>query len=823
MKKIALIPALAMVMFGFNVQAKFGAQDNVPAATLLLPHFDVDMNSSSGHNTVLTVGNRSNAGQLAHVTLWTDVGIPVTTFDINLAANGVTEIDLGTVLRSGVLPASSGSGSGCSFPLANWTPTTITNVRNALTGAASSLTGGQCGGRSYGDGHARGFVTIDAVNSCTALTPRDPAYFADGGTGIGSDANVLWGEYAMVNPGAGWAHGDTLMHIEASTSDATVDGTADVASGLQDMTFYSRIRGETTAVDDRERLLSAHWGKFQTAGAITATSAIVWRDPGQPASFTCGSAPSLGVLGMDAFDAHEEPLTASQLSFPLASQMAAISGMAATEGVVNYHLQRPAELAPFVAPIVMPPQQQLVDLRFQAAVTHVYTSGTRRESVRAIADPEQSLGNYVVGTSASTNPQCSDGIDNDGDSLVDYPADPACISAMDYYEYSECSDGVDNDGDMLADFPADPGCRTLSDMIELDVYDNQCGDGIDNDGDGMIDWPADTLCSFINDTTEANQCSDGVDNDADGSTDYPLDTGCQSAADNNETNFLCNDGIDNDSDGLTDFPADPGCGSVDSNNEAPLCNNGIDDDSDGFIDYPNDPGCQNATSGTETTQCNDGVDNDSDGFIDFPADPSCEFGWSSNETRVCSNGNDDDFDGYTDYPNDPGCPTPFDNNEGGPGQCADGIDNDGNGTADFPSDPFCTSANDEFETSACSDHVDNDFDGTLDFVQYDFDGMPGFDTTIDPGCESLADNNEVAGVTLPQCSDGIDNDNDRYIDWPSEPGCTGAGDDNEFLAGEPPFVDQRPVPALGALGMLLITGLIGAFGLFAVRRRNALA
>ena len=48
MKKIALIPALAMVMFGFNVQAKFGAQDNVPAATLLLPHFDVDMNSSSG-------------------------------------------------------------------------------------------------------------------------------------------------------------------------------------------------------------------------------------------------------------------------------------------------------------------------------------------------------------------------------------------------------------------------------------------------------------------------------------------------------------------------------------------------------------------------------------------------------------------------------------------------------------------------------------------------------------------------------------------------------------------------------------------------------
>lgn len=811
MKKIALIPALALALVGLNVQAEFGAQDNVPAATLLLPHFDVDMNSSSGHNTVLTVGNRSNASQLAHVTLWTDVGLPVTTFDINLAANGVTEIDLGTVLRTGALPASSGSGSGCSFPLANWSSTTIANVRSALTGSASPLTGGQCGGSSYGDGHARGFVTVDAVNSCTALTPRDAAYFADGGTGIGSDANVLWGEFAMVNPAAGWAHGDALMHIEASTSDPNADGTTDVVTGLQDMTFYSRIRGETTAIDDREYLLSAHWGKFQTTGAITATSAIVWRDPGQPLPFACGSAPSLGQLDMDGFDARENPVSATHLVFPLASQFTSISGLAATEGTVNYHLQRPVAVAPFT------------DQRFQAAVTHVYTSGTRRESIRAIADPEQSRSNVVLGTGTPANPQCSDGIDNDADTFVDYPADPGCTSATDFQEFAECSDGADNDADMLSDFPADPGCRTPADMSEQDMFDNQCGDGIDNDGDGAIDWPTDTLCSWYTDTTEANQCGDGIDNDSDGRIDYPLDTGCSSTTDNNETNFLCNDGIDNDGDGLTDFPADPGCSSVDSNNEAPLCNNGIDDDSDGRTDFPLDLGCQNAASNTETTICNDGIDNDSDGFIDFPNDPSCQFGWSSSEIRACSDGIDQDFDGYIDYPNDPGCPTPYDNDEGGPGQCADGIDNDGNGRADFPADPFCTSANDEFEAPACSDHVDNDYDGTLDFVQYDFDGNPGFDTAIDPGCESPTDNNEVAGVTLPQCSDGIDNDNDRYTDWPSEPGCTGAGDDNEFLAGEPPFFDQQPVPALGALGLLLITGLVGAFGVFAVRRRNALA
>jgi hypothetical protein len=28
-------------------------------------------------------------------------------------------------------------------------------------------------------------------------------------------------------------------------------------------------------------------------------------------------------------------------------------------------------------------------------------------------------------------PQCSDGIDNDGDTLTDFPSDPGCLSAID--------------------------------------------------------------------------------------------------------------------------------------------------------------------------------------------------------------------------------------------------------------------------------------------------------------------------------------------------------------------------------------------------------
>jgi hypothetical protein len=47
-----------------------------------------------------------------------------------------------------------------------------------------------------------------------------------------------------------------------------------------------------------------------------------------------------------------------------------------------------------------------------------------------------------------------------------------------------CSDGIDNDGDALLDFPADPGCQDETSAIE----NPKCDDDLDNDGDGAIDW-----------------------------------------------------------------------------------------------------------------------------------------------------------------------------------------------------------------------------------------------------------------------------------------------------------------------------------------------
>jgi hypothetical protein len=62
---------------------------------------------------------------------------------------------------------------------------------------------------------------------------------------------------------------------------------------------------------------------------------------------------------------------------------------------------------------------------------------------------------------------CSNQIDDDGDGLIDYPADPGCSSAKDDSEEdgtintTECSDLADNDGDGLIDL-ADPSCANDS-------------------------------------------------------------------------------------------------------------------------------------------------------------------------------------------------------------------------------------------------------------------------------------------------------------------------------------------------------------------------
>lgn len=201
-------------------------------------------------------------------------------------------------------------------------------------------------------------------------------------------------------------------------------------------------------------------------------------------------------------------------------------------------------------------------------------------------------------------PQCEDGLDNDGDGLVDHPQDPGCNDPSDNDEYNsppppppaaQCSDGADNDGDGAVDYPNDPGCSSSSDDDEYDAPPPpppprpQCENGVDDDGDGLVDYPNDPGCAEGPDTDEYNsppspppsaaQCGDGADNDGDGAIDYPNDPGCSSTSDGDEYNAppppppaaQCSDGADNDGDGAVDYPNDPDCTSAADTDEYSTC------------------------------------------------------------------------------------------------------------------------------------------------------------------------------------------------------------------------------------------------------------
>src|SRR5438105_2591391 len=84
-----------------------------PAATLLLPNFEVDIQSpaTSALTTLVTITNVSNVPQIAHFTIWTDRGFPVLDFNVFLTGYDVQAMNLYDVIARGVIAAPSGTSS----------------------------------------------------------------------------------------------------------------------------------------------------------------------------------------------------------------------------------------------------------------------------------------------------------------------------------------------------------------------------------------------------------------------------------------------------------------------------------------------------------------------------------------------------------------------------------------------------------------------------------------------------------------------------------------------------------------------------------------
>lgn len=795
MKKIlsTLLLTLAVAVGpALPAHAEIDTLDHVPAATLLLPYFEVNLLAPNGTQTSFNLVNIDGSARLAHVTLWTDRGVPTHSFDVGLDAYGMAEVDLRQLFVFGLQPqtASAFSGCGVALPPARLDAATLAALQNAHTGQASSLLGGDCGGASHGDSSARGYVTVDVTSACTTTFPTSASYF----TTIALLDNVLWGDYSIFDRANGITHADALVPLEAS------DSAPETADG-GDYTFYAH-RVEANADDHRERLGQYWFGRFINDGTHS-TEAIVWRDPGAATSFPCGAPPAgLGAISVVPFDDHEQAdLIAEPTTLPLATQKVDVAtafdtGMDA--GFIAYDLGTGGSTFGGAS---------------QAFVSHVYRSATSGGQSTAWPLPLEGVTSQVpnppcndgidndldgsidaddpgcgYGDGSSENPPCLDGLDNDTDGLID-AADPGCNLPGSIQEDPVCADGIDNDSDGLED-GADPGCQgpvfytedaECSDTIDNDtdgdidvadaecygpgdpseVHSGQCNDGIDNDGDGLFDYPADPDCGFFSDQSEGIPCSNGTDDDADGEIDYPDDIGCTSPTDFNEANPQCSDGVDNDLDGVTDYPADAGCDSLADTSESNPCSDGLDNDSDGDIDFPDDVSCRDAAWTSESSQCSDGLNNDADAFVDTD-DPGCEGPWSNSEWPECNDGLDNDSDGDIDLA-DTACSAPFDDDESD--ACRDGIDNDADGLIDHPNETGCVSADDWSEKSDCDDLEDNDRDGFVDLA--------------DAGCSSATDLNELANTTERGCSDGVDNDLDGVTDYPADPGCSSVYDNAE--------------------------------------------
>ncbi|MGE4650525.1 MAG: thrombospondin type 3 repeat-containing protein, partial [Myxococcota bacterium] len=240
---------------------------------------------------------------------------------------------------------------------------------------------------------------------------------------------------------------------------------------------------------------------------------------------------------------------------------------------------------------------------------------------------------------------CDDGLDGDGDGLIDHPDDPGCFGPGDRSEEDPCSDGIDNDGDGDIDFPADAGCFAAYSSTE----NPQCSDGVDNNDDGNLDYPNDVGCLAVFDQHELSSCLDGQDNDGDGLIDYPDDPDCKFSW-WSETITECNDGLDNDADGLGDFPEDPSCSSRSDDWEGgPAASE--DKDGDGIIDV--DDNCETMPNvdqanfdGDEWGDACD-ADDDEDGVFD-PEDncwPLQNPGQADTDQDGYGNLCDSDFDG----------------------------------------------------------------------------------------------------------------------------------------------------------------------------------
>ena len=293
-----------------------------PAATLLLPYFEVDT-AGGGETTLFTVTNTTNLPQVARVTIWTDYSLPIVHFNVYLTGYDVQSINLFDVIVNGILAPPNGTGtsispvgsrSAASNPVVPATgcgtlpgvipAALVTRIQSALT--TGNVAGGCATSGSNHPGKAIGYVTVDVTGACGDGIPSDPSYHT---SEVRFD-NVLIGDYQQVNATSGFARGSEMVHIRAMPEGGTPStriGPAFVNNFPR--TFYFRY---ATAKEPRQPLPSQWAARWVSGGASGfSTRFKIWREGATSGTTACSAYPILGgqisAVEIVRFDEDENP------------------------------------------------------------------------------------------------------------------------------------------------------------------------------------------------------------------------------------------------------------------------------------------------------------------------------------------------------------------------------------------------------------------------------------------------------------------------------------------------------------------------------------
>ena len=327
MRRRALTLLVCLLSVSLNAQT-YSMDNNAscdigyyPAATLLLSHFEVDINApvTTALSTTFTLVNTSKLPQIARATVWTDMGYPLFWFNVFMTGYDAQSISLYEVLARGRLPMTnpattpgraSASNSANPYTLQNSLCDTITGTiaPALLQRVQSALTTGvrESGECPVGTAHknAIGYVTIDVVNSCSDASPLDAKYWNE----VLLYDNVLTGEYIRINPdpnSGNYAGANPLVHIRAIPEGGPAGSTVPAPFPY---TFYDRYAHRS---DRRQPLPSVFSVRYIEGGSTSfLTNLTIWREgiatvSKDPCDYAANAKLALAHANVVRFDEHE--------------------------------------------------------------------------------------------------------------------------------------------------------------------------------------------------------------------------------------------------------------------------------------------------------------------------------------------------------------------------------------------------------------------------------------------------------------------------------------------------------------------------------------